>query len=244
VSTDRRYPVEITARLKRQLWFWHTMIRVCAVATKIPAAEERLPVWALDVFTDAAGGSTNDVGRGAGIVCGPWWTYIGWSWKINNGVRALDGKKLSKKLSALELVGPLACLASGASWCQGRQLRFWVDNSGSVRIWQKGYSSSCGLCTTLVKAMSTVAAALGTRLDICKIRRCSNTGAKMADALSKAEFREFFALADSNQWPVQQEAARVSKAVLQWVCNPVEDDDLGCKILAELQLAGIPMISL
>jgi len=157
-------------------------------------------------------------------------------------VRSLDGKKLSKKLSALELVGPLACLASGAEWCRGRALRFWVDNSGSVRIWQKGYSSSCALCTTLVKAMGTVAAALGTKVEVAKIRRCSNTGAKMADALSKAEFREFFALSDNNNWPVQQEAATVSKAILQWVGNPCEDDDLGSKILLELQASGIPMI--
>ena len=39
----------------------------------------------------------------AALFVGSWWTFISWSGKINNGVKAVDGKKLSRKLSALDL---------------------------------------------------------------------------------------------------------------------------------------------
>ncbi len=245
ISADRRYPVEIHSRLKRQLHFWLTMIRVCAQATKIPDPEDRLPIWALDVFTDAAGGSSAGIGSGCAAICGPWWAYAPWSWKINNGVRAADGNKLSRKLSALELVGPLICIASGFRWCKGLPLKVWVDNSGSVSIWRKGYSSHCGLCSTLVKAIATVAAGLGCRVSIEKIRRCSNTGAILADALSKADFQNFFRVADSAHWPVQTISAPISPPILAWIQNPLEDDDLGTRILNHISrhtpIPGYPL---
>jgi len=40
-------------------------------------------------------------------------------------------------------------------------INIWVNNSASVFIWKKGYSNSCALSTTLVIAISTVAAGLG-----------------------------------------------------------------------------------
>ena len=73
--------------------------------------------------------------------------------------------------------------------CRRRPVRIWVDNAGSVRIWNKGYSSYCRLCTTLVKAISVVAAGLGCRVEIVKITRCSSGGAVMADKLSKGDIR-------------------------------------------------------
>jgi hypothetical protein len=83
---------------------------------------------------------------------------VPWSRRINCGARADDGKKLARKLSALELVGPLITVAAGYQWCRGTDLKIWVDNAGSVLIWKKGYSYStrCTLCTTMVKAIGTV----------------------------------------------------------------------------------------
>ena len=48
---------------------------------------------------------------------------------------AEDGGKLGRKLSALELVGTLICVAAGNGWCRNRPVRIWVDNAGSVLIW-------------------------------------------------------------------------------------------------------------
>ena len=68
---------------------------------------------------------------------------------------------MAGKMSALELVGPLMCVCEEPDLVRCRAIQIWVDNIGSVRIWGKGYSSSCGLSTTLVSALATVVAALG-----------------------------------------------------------------------------------
>jgi hypothetical protein len=54
-------------------------------------------------------------------------------------------------------------VAAGYLWCRGKDLKLWVDNAGSVLIWRKGYKTRCDLCTTLVKAIGTVASALDCR---------------------------------------------------------------------------------
>ena len=73
-----------------------------------------------------------------------------------------------------------------------KPVRIWVDNAGLVAIWGKGYSYYCRLCTTLVKAISVVAAGMGCRVNLEKITRCTTGGAVMADHISKAEFHECF----------------------------------------------------
>ena len=119
---------------------------------------------------------TDSLGRGTGGVCREEWFYMPWSARVNGGAWKVDGKKVGRKLSALELVVPLAALVVFARRCRLRPVRLWVDNAGSVRIWSKGYSSFCKLSTTLVKAISVVAAGLGSRVDIVKITRCSTEG--------------------------------------------------------------------
>ena len=242
VSVEKQFMVEIWPALRRQLWFWLTLIQVSSGESTIPDPDFKFPPWTLEVYTDAAGGSLESVGRGSGVVCGSWWAVLPWSPKINMGVKAADGKKLGRKLSALELVGPLIAVSAGHAWCRGRPVRIWVDNSGSVNIWKKGYSSSCDLCTTLVKAISCVAAALGCRLTIEKITRCSSPGAVMADALSKADFLLFRRTALEAQWPLMVAPAAIPASVLCWVANPVPDEDLGSVILADLHLLGVPLL--
>jgi hypothetical protein len=236
-TADQKATIHATPDLKRQLFFWLTMLRATTGFASIPDPPS-VPPWALDWYTDAAGGSTNTVGLGTGGVGRGFWFFAPWSRKINCGVRAEDGKKLSRKMSALELVGPLICLAAGAELCRGKPLRIWVDNSGSVEIWRKGYSSSCGLCTTLVKAIATVAAAFGCKLAIMKVTRCSNVGACLADALSKADFARFRLGADTS-WELSVEPARVPATILAWIANPAVDDNLGDRLLVELRRSTI-----
>ena len=146
----------------------------------------------------------------------------------------MDGKKVGRKLSALELIGPLIALVLFAGECRGQPVNVWVDNAGSVRIWQKGYSSWCRLSTTVVKAVSTVAAALGCRLEIRKVRRCTGTGPVLADQLSKAQFREFRETAEAAGWAVDAGPRRVTGGLLRWLARPVPWDDLGHVLLTEL----------
>jgi hypothetical protein len=113
-----------------------------------------------------------------------------------------------------------------------------VDNFGSVQIWKKGYSTRCQLCTTLVKAIATVAAGIGCKFTIEKITRCSSAGPIMADALSKANFNDFRRTALNDGWPLCVEPARVPASILAWIAQPAVDDDLGHRILKELALCS------
>ena len=234
VSSEKKRLVELSPAFKRQVWFWLTMVRVSSGHCRIPDPEDRFPVWTRECYTDSAGGSMGRPGRGAGVVSESWWCYYPWARKVNCGVRAEDGKKLGRKLSALELVGPLICLTAGSSWCRNRPVRVWVDNMGSVKIWKKGYSPVCGLCTTLVKAISAVAAGLGCKFTIEKITRCSGAGAVMADCLSKADFNGFRRTALEAGWGLDVGPGRIPGSVLRWLENPVVDDQLGGSILREM----------
>ena len=158
----------LTPAMKRQMWFWFTMLRMCSGKCAIPDPDYGLPPWALDIYTDSAGGSPEG-NRGAGVVCSFWWAFLPWSHKINRGGKSSNGRSLAHMMSALELIGPLIAISSGYQWCRNNPIRFWVDNAGSVFIWKKGYRSSCLLLSTLVKAISSVAAGLGCHVDITKI---------------------------------------------------------------------------
>ena len=100
-----------------------------------------------------------------------WWAYAKWGHNVNSGKRYRDGKKTSNKMSALELIPPLVALCSAGSFLRGKPLVFFVDNSGSVAMLNKGWSTSCMLCNTLIVAISQVAAALHCKAALRKIKR-------------------------------------------------------------------------
>jgi len=240
VSADKAAWVELGPELKRQLEFWRLLIRVSSGFARLPDLSP-LPAWTVEAYTDAAGGSPSGF-RGSGGVIGDWWYFLPWSKAINCGDFAEDGRRLGKKLSALELVGPLVVMAAAPELCRGLPVRVWVDNAGSVRIWEKGYSASCRLCTTIVKAAATIAAALRCRLEVVKIRRCSCPGAVMADALSQGDFRRFKAAAAACGGSPAATPALVPRAIARWLVRPVADDDLGQRILREMAAGGVSLL--
>ena len=236
VSVNRNHSVFLSAGFKSQCWFWFSMIRLCSGRGPIPDPDIGLPPWAIDVFTDSAGGSPEGL-KGAGSVTSTWWCFVPWSPSINNGGAAPCGKKFGRMMSALELVGPLLTVSAGFNWCRNSAVKIWVDNAGSVFIWKKGYSSSCPYSTTLVKAIATVASGLACQVDLVKIGRCSTPLADMADALSKSAFPRFRDIAFRSGFSrLPAEPAWVPSAILHWIANPVPDDGLGDKILRELAM--------
>jgi hypothetical protein len=208
------------------------MLKTVDNVASIPAPE-RFPAWTVEFYTDAASGSLISTGHGAGGHSGEFWFYAPWGHRINCGMRGHDGKRFSRKLSALELVGPLICIAAGRHLCRRRPIRIWVDNAGSVGIWRKGYSTTCLLCTTLVAAIGRIAAAIGCTVAIEKITRCSDVNASLADHLSKGDFTAF-----RRDWPTDRpralDPAWIPPAILAWIDYPVSDLDLGDKILRQL----------
>ena len=233
-SQDRNTLVTITPSCKKQLFFWLTMLRLSVNHNDIPNPDAALPPWAINVFTDAAGGSPSLNGLGVGAVTPTWWAYVPWSRAINFGRATSANRSLSRAMSALELVGPLLVLSSGFTYCKNKPIKIWVDNAASVFIWKKGYSNSCPLSTTLVVAISRVAAGLGCHVDLHKITRCSNTFATLADHLSKASFSKFWSLANHSNLNLPTDPAWVPPLLLSWINNPQEDDNLGDKILTDL----------
>ena len=142
----------------------------------------------------------------------------------------------------MELVGPLVALVVFARQCRLQPVRIWVDNAGSVRIWNKGYSSFCRLSTTLVKAISVVAAGLGCRVDILKITRCSTERAVMADMLSKGDLQGCIRMGNLMGLDMAATPTPIPKPLLRWACLPVPDDNLGHVLLGYLAGGGVPVM--
>ena len=227
---------------KRQLRFWELSLLACNGRLSIPNPRQGTPPWALELFTDAAGGTLESPGRGCGGVLGRQWFYIPWSTDVNGGFWKVEGKKVGRKLSALELIGPLAGLVLFAATCRDRPLKIWVDNAGSVGVWKKGYSNHCDLCTTIVKAISVVATGLACQVDILKVTRCSSQGPELADLLSKANLREFCDHCYKGELNMDAAPAAVPRVLLDWVGRPQPDDELGHRLLQHLAGQGIPML--
>ena len=240
VSQNKNDVCTMNNPLKGQLEFWSLMLRVCSGAVNIPDPDAGIPPWAWEVFTDASGGGLDAnglrSGRGIGAVAAGWWAYVPWSRTICRGPLMADGRRLNRKMSALELIGPLLVVSAGFNQCLGRPVRVWVDNAGSVGIWKKGYSTNCELCTTIVLATATIAAGLGCWLEVSKISRCSNAGADMADALSKADFGRFWATNNSEGFNCSLEPSWVPVNLLAWLESPCVDEGLGARILGEIGL--------
>ena len=236
VSVDRKAMIGLPPSAKRQLQFWELMLRVCSGWAHIPPFAGSAPAWAVDFYTDAAGGSMEGGWRGCGGVSGDWWFVCPWPSGINNGSTRADGKKLGRKLSALELVGPLLCLLGDPGRCRNQAVRILVDNSGSVAIWKKGYSMRCWVSSRVVEALAAVAAGLNCRVWIEKVERCSVPGAVVADCLSKGDWRGAKSVAALDGVTLEEEPGGVSKAVLRWLSGPREEDDLAQAVLSELCL--------
>ena len=90
---------------------------------------------------------------------------------------------------------------------------------------------SCGLSSTLVSALATVAAGLGCRAEVAKISRCSTPLAEMSDALSKAHFQRFWAVSRSAGLSLPLDPVPVPAELLRWVQDPQVDWDLGDRLL-------------
>jgi hypothetical protein len=162
--------------------------------------------------------------------------------KINSGHHRVDGKKMARKLAALEIIGPLIAVTAGAHFFDRRPAVFWVDNAGAVGAWKKGYSASCKICTTVIKAFSYICSAIGCHADIRKIRRCSNTGALLADHLSKSEFTMFRSTASQDGWNLSAEPLTIPAPLLLWLQQPTADETLGPTLAAAIAATGMQVL--
>ena len=111
-----------------------------------------------------------------------------------------------------------------------KQVEIFVDNDGSVRMWNKGWTTKCDLCNTILLAIHQISAALDIEVFVSGIARCSTFEADAADALSKCDLERFWRLAPGAEVVPRE----VPGALLRWLENPVPDRRLGHRILKQL----------
>jgi hypothetical protein len=229
-KADRKEIVQLWPELKDQMRWWILFLQMCNKKMYIPNIDERAPVWAIPIWSDAAGGSLVSHGHGAGCVIFPsFWVYVSWGMRINAG-KLFDGKRMDRKLSALELFGQLIGICAGSEMLINQTAVGKVDNSGSVQIFGKGYSTSCKLSNTLKQ----FTVGLKIRYFMDKVTRCKTDGAIAADAISKSDWcRLRRHMPGHSERPTQ-----VPHAIMQWIDNPCEDVLLGQQILIELAGRG------
>ena len=230
-SADKSAIVHLSANCREQLYWWWLMLPVCSGRTPITRPDMPLSPLAIPAYTDAAGGTLNAVGHGVGgILSDDIWFYIPWPRWLNAGKENSDGVKFDRKMTLLEIIGPLAILVAEPDRVRNKHVEVFIDNQGAVSIFAKGYTTSCLYSYTVVMAIHEVAAALNCNIVLTKIARCSDTGSVIADCLSKADFGRFYQLMPNRN----TNPSKIPLPLLQWIHNPKEDTKLGKKILQEM----------
>ena len=141
-------------------------------------------------------------------------------------------------MTFLELNGHMARICGFPEDVRDSVIVTNIDNSGSVRVAEKGYSLKCATTDTLLRAIYEVATALNAKAYVKKVARCSTRAAIAADLLSKAEFGKFWEI-----WPEHDlEPVKIPRAYLKWLDNPVKDNSLGRRIIEEMRDNGITML--
>ena len=229
---DKAQLLEVSPALREQCYWWILNLQAASVRSPITRPDIGLAPCGLEGWTDAAGGSYEKVGHGVGGVLEDTWFYVPWPQWINKNRSNTKGVKFSRKLTCLELVGPLVMVAANPDTVRNNQLVIYVDNQGSCDIYRKGFSTSCIYSYAIEKATWEVSQALNCRLHVQKIRRCSDPGSIAADALSKAEFKTFYKYRPG----MKVDPARVPTSILKWLEDPTESLGLGQKIVEELSV--------
>ena len=227
-NDDLERMVSLSDWTRADLTWWRVMLGVCTRKTKLPDPDRRPGMQALSVYPDAAGGSMDSLGRGVGMAILPYtWAYLPYGDRINSGCPAYDDKSLANKMSVWELVGPLMALVCCPDKCGGRQVVAHVDNAGSVFQYNTGWSNTCHLSNTVIRAIYLVATAINCDFWIVKTPRCSSKETEAADALSKCDFDRFMnKMPGADRLPV-----RVPQSLVEWMENPLPDRNLGTRLL-------------
>ena len=137
-------------------------------------------------------------------------------------------------MSVLEQLAVLVSLTLLNQYVSGRTLEVFIDNSGAVHAFRKGYSRRCRYLNTVIMATLTVSKALGINVVVTDVPRRSDQGSEVADDLSKGNI--------PLDWEFQGTNSRRMVApdtLMAWIKHPTKDDnELGLRILNELKHKG------
>ena len=230
--------VKPTTQLKEQAQWWMIALVESDKFSPILHPNPPVPSHAMEGWTDAAGGSTSHVGAGLGGLVPPYrYFYMPWPEWLNRGMGNEDGEVFARKLTCLELLGPLVLLATCGDQAAGAHLRCYIDNQGAVEVYRKGHSTKCVYTSTIAKAIHEVAESIGATVTVEKVLRCSDKGSYTADMISKGNMREVRAML-----PLREAPCTVPQSILSWVKEPRLDMNWSRLILADMAKNGLEII--
>ena len=228
---DKGLVLQLSDNCRRQCHWWLANLQAAAFYSRIKRPVVGISPISIKGWTDAAGGSLEKVGHGLGGVIPPFiWFYLPWPAWLNQNKANGQGVKFSRKLTCLEMLGPLVLICLAPEMVRNQHLVSYNDNQGACNIYRKGYSTACFYSFTIAKAIWDVSRALNCTVHIVKVARCSDAGLVAADVLTKADFKTFYRLMPKRN----VNPARVPKAIVKWIQDPTEDLELGDKILKEM----------
>ena len=91
--------------------------------------------------------------------------------------------------------------------------------------------------TSLVRAAYVLARQRMIRLRVEKNSSCSDEGSVLADAISKGDIDVI-----RKAWPNRRNLVEIPESVVNWIRDPVDDMELGDKILGDLSARGVEVV--
>ena len=210
--------------------WWQLVIKRTMLGLPIPLEQGRMPGNAIQAWTDAAGPDSRFVGRGLGMYVQGDFGFLPWpAWYAN------EEFNVAHRLSYLEALGALWTILHLKEKVRGNTVVVNIDNIGVVYAFEKGHSMKCELLNNVLHTAKLVSAALGGRLVIRHIPRCSNAESTIADLLSRAEINQATKLMTRRNNLVQP-----SPGLVAGISRPYESGPKWAKeLLIELEEEGV-----
>ena len=230
-----------TALVEETLVWWQTRVKRSLISQPIPHVGLKSSGDIIYSWTDAAGPTAGHV-RGVGVsIPGLGWTVTSWpTWMgelespVWNEETHSYEEFSTNKMSVLEQLGVLVSVSLLNQLASGRTLEVFIDNSGAVYAFKKGYSRRCRYMNTVIMATLTVSKALGINVVVTDVPRRSDHGSEVADDLSKGIINTVWGFQGSNSRRLV-----APHTILGWIKHPTKDDnELELRILDELKHKG------
>ena len=190
-SENLKHTVLCSTNVVSQALWWQRSITASLEYSMIPDPSSWLCQDVLHMYPDAAGGASQDTGRGLGVLMKfndiVLWSFQSHSWMILNNDRAQDGSRLGSKLTFLEGAAALLGVSTMAEYISNKSCVIWSDNAGLTYAYAKGYSK-CMYAYTVAKAIADLAKRLNAHIVIRKTPRRSGWQEECADDISKSQF--------------------------------------------------------
>ena len=235
IDSPKDTKIRITFEMKKDLSFWLLIAKATKHGLPISLRSLHPPVNKLVYWTDAAGPSLkSDNGLGAVRFATedhnlpPFALSFKWP-------RVIQEMEVNMSMSAMELLGALFAVVCDIKAITNKTLLFRIDNSGSVRIWRKGYSTQDSLSSVIVKAIFDIATASNSVVYCTHVPRRSTPGAIIADDFSKGKFVTGLVPVIGlesivNGWKFPT----IPQSLLDWIKNPSSNINLGSTIMEDL----------